>query len=137
MSDGFWTSFFTCIGLIAIALVNVWREVMASKRNASATADRKIVAEHVVEVKNAAQDNAVLTSNRLDAIAKTGDATHTLVNSNMGKVLEGLAVALRRVSDLSPTDVDAEIAAKNAEAAFRDHQQKQNNVDQSAAFPHH
>lgn len=65
---------------------------------------------------------------KLDVITKTGDAVHTLVNSNFGVQLNIAAIALRRVADLTkePSDIKA---ANIADKALADHESRQAVVD--------
>ncbi len=58
---------------------------------------------------------------------KLGDV-HTLVNSDHGKTLEALAVSLRTIAHLHPTEA-TEAAAAQAERASKDHERKQSAVD--------
>jgi hypothetical protein len=68
------------------------------------------------------------TNARLSMMSKTVDDTHTLVNSDMGKVLRVAAIALRELANEVPTKVRLEAAAL-AEAAYNDHIRKQVIVD--------
>ena len=63
---------------------------------------------------------------KLRSIAKTGEAVHTLVNSNMGAVLKLNAVTTRKLASLDPT---YEQAAELAERLDREHESKQATVD--------
>lgn len=66
------------------------------------------------------------------AIAKVADATHTLVNNNMGLQLRMTAVMSRTVADLrgSPADIKN---AEEAELLLAEHQSLQDKVD--AKYP--
>jgi len=73
--------------------------------------------------------------NKLTEIAKTSDAVHTLVNSNMGRELKISAVALRRINSMTHVPEDERIA-KLAETALTDHETKQAVVDSGGTRPY-
>jgi hypothetical protein len=85
-------------------------------------------AAKVKEVKAALADSDTATANQLHDIAKTGEATHILVNSNMAAQLKISMIALKRLAELTnhPDDMAAaELAAKN----YHEHEIKQAKVD--------
>lgn len=65
---------------------------------------------------------------KIAALGKVADATHILVNSNMGTQLKLTAVALRRIANQSKYKEDEDAAAL-AEKAYAEHQMKQSIVD--------
>lgn len=67
-------------------------------------------------------------SNKLEAIAKVSEATHTLVNSNMGAQLKLTAVATRRLAALTNDQADLD-AADLADKLLAEHEAKQAVVD--------
>lgn len=71
---------------------------------------------------------AWIAGRKLNAIAKTGEQVHTLVNSNMGTQLKLNAISLRRLATITndPVDVDA---AMLAEKLLKEHDAKQAAVD--------
>lgn len=77
---------------------------------------------------------AWLASRKLNAIAKTGEQVHTLVNSNMGTQLKLNAISLRRLATITsdPVDVDA---AMLAEKLLKEHDAKQAAVDAKIQKP--
>src|SRR5688572_23885549 len=79
------------------------------------------------ELKVATKDQ----NEKLDSLANVGDATHSLVNSNMGTQLELNLVTARRLAAVTGDPADAEIARK-AEKALADHNSKQAKVDSRA-----
>jgi hypothetical protein len=92
------------------------------------------VAQKVAEVKQQLTLSDSVKNDKLDALADTADATHTLVNGQMGVTLKAAAVALRVVADLrkEPGDVDA---AVEAERKYADHMAKQAKVDAAKSPP--
>ncbi len=97
-----------------------------------------ITAVKVEEVKEAAtasvvkiQEIARAQDVKLDAIAVVTNKVHTLVNSAMSAQLRISMVALRRLANLYPDNQDDVAAADLAEKLFREHEQKQLNIDAS------
>lgn len=88
----------------------------------------EVAARRVGEVKAELVASNEVANHKLDDIAKTGNAVHVLVNSNMGVQLKISAVALRRVADLTNDDKDI-LAAKMAEDLLNAHEVKQATVD--------
>ncbi len=71
---------------------------------------------------------------KLEAVAKTTEEIHTLVNSSMSAALKTSFFALRRVADLTKHQDD--IAAwQIAEKAYREHEAKQRVVDGNVGKP--
>lgn len=77
------------------------------------------------------EQRAANLSMQAELSAKVAEATHKLVNGNMSMPLMALAVALRRIADMSkdPGDVNA---AEAAERAFRAHE---TGIDEVRALP--
>ena len=69
-------------------------------------------------------------SAKIDGVVKVTDATHTLVNSNMGVALRSSSVALRRVADLTGKPEDDKLATA-AEKMLSEHESRQAVVDSS------
>lgn len=65
---------------------------------------------------------------KLNAIGKTGEKTHTLVNSNMGVQLRLNAVVTRRLADLTRSPEDEAMAEQSAKLLL-EHEGKQEIVD--------
>jgi hypothetical protein len=65
---------------------------------------------------------------KLNAIAATGEKTHTLVNSAMGAQLKMHAAVTRRLAILTKDSADVE-AANQAEQLLKEHEGKQAKVD--------
>jgi hypothetical protein len=91
-------------------------------------------AQKVEDVKDSLDERNTVTNTKLDGLAKVADATHTLVNSNMGAQLKLNAVVTRRLADLTqdPTDHDA---AALADKLLAEHQEKQAIVDSKTVQP--
>lgn len=70
------------------------------------------------------------TATKLDDMAKVGDATHTLVNNNMGIQLRLNVVALGRIKELTHDDPEDVAAWNEAVRLLRDHEAKQRLVDE-------
>lgn len=71
---------------------------------------------------------AWIAGRKLNAIAKTGEATHSLVNSNFGIQLKLTSVVSRRLADLTNAPADIE-AADLAKRAYDAHMAQQAIVD--------
>jgi hypothetical protein len=67
-------------------------------------------------------------------VQKVGEATHTLVNSNMGAQLLLSKTALQRIADLTHDQADIQ-AAETAVRMYAEHQAKQAVVDAGATTP--
>jgi hypothetical protein len=92
-------------------------------------------AGEVATVKTTLADTTAAQDRKLDDIAavghdtaRTAEAVHTLVNSNMGTALHVNKVVTRRLADLTQDRTD-EIAANLAEKMYAEHQTKQATVD--------
>ncbi len=73
-------------------------------------------------------------ADRIETVARVADATHTLVNSNMGVALREKAIFARRVADLTKDAAD-QILATAAEKLLADHEAKQAKVDKGETTP--
>ncbi len=74
------------------------------------------------------KDTTAVYTDKLNAIAETGNQVHTLVNSNMAIQLRINAAVTRRLANLTG-DPEDERAAKVAEAMSIDHSSKQAALD--------
>lgn len=99
-----------------------WRTKAQVKENGEKQAIK------VEEVRTTLEQNTSTTTAKLDRAIKTGDDIHTLVNSDMGKVLKIAAVALRDLANDAPSPARIQ-AAQVAEQALTDHEKKQAIVD--------
>lgn len=90
----------------------------------------EVAARQVKQVKESLAASDEQLHSRLDEMAATGQATHVLVNSNMGEQLKLNALLSRRMADLTKIPEDIQ-AAKCAEAKLQDHESKQAMVDRS------
>lgn len=90
------------------------------------------VKESVDDIKDAVEQKEGEMAERLKSIARIAQDTHTLVNSNMGVQLEAVARGLREIARLRGLPGDDE-AASAAEAAYQDHERKQDMVDAEIA----
>jgi hypothetical protein len=108
--------------------------VKADEVSTAAAVSAKDVADLVaiqslatVQVKKDLANSNVVTAAKLEEIGDTTHATHTLVNSQKGVLLESLAAAYGRLAESgSPADIEAAAAAQKA---VREHQAKQDVVD--------
>lgn len=123
MSDIFWNGLFICIATVVVAYFQMRTKNAVIDTGAKAAAKTE-------EVRVTLEEATTTTDNKLVAMAVVVDDTHTLVNSNMEKVLLIAAIALRRVADDHPEDVAAQDAAKVADASLSEHRKKQKIVDQ-------
>jgi hypothetical protein len=86
------------------------------------------VASRAEEAKVTLASNTSRADAKLDDIARTGEKTHTLVNSNMAVQLKLNAAVTRRLADLTKDPIDEE-AANLAEKLSHEHETKQTVVD--------
>jgi hypothetical protein len=106
--------------------VDTARIVAENVEQVKATA--QVAADKVEEVKAALTDTNTQTKDKLDDLAKTANATHTLVNSNFGVILKTASIALHRVAELTG-HADDITAASSAQKALDDHESKQATID--------
>lgn len=107
------------LGFLTTAFAGMMTYFMARLKyqaEAAASAAKK-VAEDLEETNK-------LAGSKLDTIAKTSDATHKLVNSQMTIQLRLSAVAFRRVAELT-NDPKDETIAEEAEKKLADHEAQQ------------
>lgn len=129
-----WVGMITVLSIAVTSVCTVILQVF--KRLDDARREREEKAREVVLAQKASQVATTLathneaTAEKLDSLAKTTDATHTLVNSNMGAQLNLTAVALRRIADLTKDPADIQ-AAEGAEGLYAAHVTKQAVVDAS------
>lgn len=107
-------------GLLFVATAFV-QEMLRERRENRAIRERHVVAQKV-EVADA----------KLDAVQKTGEQVHSLVNSAHGASLRALAAALRIIATDRPTPENI-TAADKAEKASEEHECNQAKVDAIAA----
>lgn len=120
ISDAVWLAI---IGLIAMAV----KELFDRQRGKDAAAK---VEETAVRL----EKSNIKTAEKLEEIAKVGEATHDLSNSAMGEQKQMLAATARAKANLSQDPVDI-AAAEVAEAHYRDHLAKQAKVDSKKDQP--
>lgn len=135
---GFLTAVAT--GIIGVYMVKANQKAEAAAveveqvKVAAAASDKKVdaVADTLLRTTITASEVAEKHDAKLNDIAKTGEKTHTLVNSNMGVQLRLNAVLSRRLADMTkePADIDA---ANLAEQLLSAHEGKQSIVDTKAA----
>lgn len=80
------------------------------------------------EVKDALEKSTTSQEAKTDAILKTGEDVHTLVNSSFGALLKRHAESSRGKANLSKLRADI-IEAELAEQMLREHDAKQKTVD--------
>jgi hypothetical protein len=86
-------------------------------------------ADEAAKVKTVLEESTAATDKKLDENLLVTHATHTLVNSQYGALLQKTAYALRRIAELpGATDADKS-AAGEADAALAEHKGKQAVVD--------
>jgi hypothetical protein len=113
---------------------------LTAKLAADQRARAEDAAKAVVEVKKTLEISKTETDDKLYGLAEIGNATHTLVNSQLGEQLKLSAETsrfkadtLRADKNASKTDIAiAEAAATLAEGTLAEHQQKQQVVDAAA-----
>ena len=76
--------------------------------------------------------SAAVTDHKLEDIAATGKAVHTLVNSSMSAQLKVAMIALQRIAHLTKDPEDI-AAAEAAEKLYKEHDAKQQILDDSIA----
>lgn len=129
-----YTQIATVAAVIFGAVYNKWAILKAARE----TAD-KLAVEQAIALEKAAvlqKEEAAVIAEKVKAdLAQSAlvndkklDTIHLLVNSEMGKKLLELAVALDKVAQLDPS-VGNLARAKDAHAALDDHRSKQGKVD--------
>ena len=84
------------------------------------------------KVKTTLAETTAETTKQIAHLTVVGEATHTLVNSNMGAQLRISAVALRSLADITKKPRDVAIADE-AERLLADHMAKQAVVDEKGS----
>lgn len=105
----------------------IWSSAQAAKRVAAKVEEVRVATEKSSAIRD---EGSAKLEQQLVGIAKVGQDTHTLVNSNMGAQLKISSVALRRLADLTKDAVDIKVA-NAAEALLEEHVAKQAQVDAS------
>ncbi len=129
ISDAVWLAI---IGVVAMAVKEYFdrsRANLAAGKVAEVATQAKGAAAKVEQVATDLKITANEHAEKLDEMAAVGQATHTLVNSNMAKQMQISAKALRTIAHLTPSDPEAAAAADLAEKLLRDHESKQAVVD--------
>jgi hypothetical protein len=121
ISDVLWQALIAAV----VTLVLGWMQ-MRTKNAVVTSAENAAVKVETVKNVLAAVDTR--TSQKLEDLADVTNATHTLVNSNMGVQLQLNATLARRVAELTKSPLDAEVADK-ADRMLSDHQSRQSIVD--------
>lgn len=101
---------------------------------ASYTAIELIGIVTAIGVQVTAVVTAVLAYLKIARVEKVADATHTLVNSNMGVALREKSIYARRVADLTRDDADKKLADE-ADKLLADHNARQAKVDRGESTP--
>jgi hypothetical protein len=91
------------------------------------------VAKRLENAQEIADKIAKENSAKLDKVVVTGAVTHSLVNSAMGAQKKLVAIALRRVADLSQHSDDIK-AAELAEQAYIEHEENAKKVNAAAVL---
>lgn len=113
-------------GVVAVLIAKLNRKAdLAAAQTAAVAVQATRAAVKVEEVRT----NLKNSDNKIEAMARVVDDTHTLVNSNMEKQLLIASLALRRVADLTGHP-DDKAAATLAETSLHEHRKKQRLVDQ-------
>jgi hypothetical protein len=94
------------------------------------TSQLENAARQVAKVRETLSESDDQLHSRLDEMAAVGQATHVLVNSNMGDQLKLNALLSRRVAEITKLPEDLE-AAVLSESKLRDHESKQAVVDKT------
>ncbi len=119
-------------GMIATQLFSMLQQARAAKKVEEATVAVQHKVEEVAvkaeEVKASLKQTTADKNARLDAIEKTGLATHTLVNNNMGLQLKLTEIATKELADVTGKPEHIRAAAE-ASRLYKDHMTKQAVVD--------
>jgi len=91
---------------------------------------KKEAAAKVSEVKDVLQVSTQKSQRQMENLQHTADDTHTLVNNNMAIQLNMLAISARTLANLTKTKEHKRLAVQ-AEAALKDHMDKQAQVDKA------
>jgi len=122
----------------AIGLVGIWLNQRFEFKKLQLAAD-KVQAELKLATLKMEQDNLAAATKlakgvkcvdeKVEGVVKVTTATHTLANHDRGVLLREVADAKRRVSDLTPDDMETSAAAIEAERAALSHAAAQLIVD--------
>ncbi len=123
ISDTVWSSLITVGGGIVLFYLETNRRV-----SIEAARSLRHAAVEVTEVKQTLATNTSGVIDRLDEIAKTGEATHKLVNSAMQEQLRLHAETARNLARSVPSAANEEAANKAAQL-LAEHKKKQASVD--------
>ncbi len=113
------------ISQIVIALLTAvlsWLRSREDRKNSTQ------VATQVEGVRLSLQDQTAKTNNKLQEMREVTDATHTLVNSRMGAILDRVATLTAQVATFTGRPEDAR-AAERAKSDSAEHASKQKIVD--------
>ncbi len=101
-------------GIVTLALGWMQRRTQLAVQEIPKTIETtaRAAAVDVKSVKDALAAGDSRKSKKLDEIAKVGEATHVLVNSNMEAQLQVNSVLAHRVAELTNDPVDMEVARK-------------------------
>lgn len=138
-----WGQLITGVLSLASTIVAGWIAIqMAKMRHQADLAAVKVdeAAVKVEKVKMALKTENARTDgklnellNKADASARTGDATHALVNSAMIRQLQLHAVMARRMAEITGEQADRD-AAVAAEQAYEQQKMKQATLDAGGAY---
>ncbi len=110
-------------------------QINAAKKVDKVAADLEIKTANtnkkLENVKTTLEDNTAATDEKLANLAKVAEATHTLVNSAMGRALALTAETARAKAQITCDRADL-IAADLAEKMLKEHMAKQAKVDSDA-----
>lgn len=115
-----WLAF---LGGVIILTERAYDRIKSSERNTAA-----------IKQRDATEAKIDRADEKIGQVGKVADATHTLVNSNMGTALRSSASALRRYADLTHDEKDIALALA-AETLLAEHEAKQKMVDQGRTTP--
>lgn len=121
-----WATAASAIAVAVTLLGNIYLQHVQAK---AALEQARSAAVKVEEVRTALKTSDAKTEDSLEEIKQTGEAVHVLVNSSMSAQLKISAVALKRIAVMTK-DPDDIAAAELAEKLLKEHDDKQNKVDQ-------
>jgi hypothetical protein len=99
-----------------------------AENTAKTAAAADVATRAVAEVKEAILKTGTATSSKLDDIKTTGEAVHTLVNSEYGLALRTAALALEKVASFTKNPGDEE-KARGARKLSEEHDENQRKLD--------
>jgi hypothetical protein len=107
-----WQAVIAGVVTVVLAYFQYRTRVAVNKGMTTATNASDLAARRVESVRSVLATNTTNTDNKLAGLAEVAEQTHRLVNSASDRQMKAIAVALRRIADLTKTADDIDAAEK-------------------------